>query len=99
MSRSMWLLGRLAPDHKTIADFRKDNGLALRKLLTRSFVKLCLEMGLISTHGERGSERRRTTTYWTTACQNCSLKSQCYEGCAATPRCQPASHAPASRDR
>ena len=27
----MWLLGRLAPDHKTIADFRKDNGLALRK--------------------------------------------------------------------
>ena len=28
----MWLLGRLAPDHKTIADFRKDNGLALRKV-------------------------------------------------------------------
>jgi transposase len=27
----MWLLGRLAPDHKTIADFRKDNGVALRK--------------------------------------------------------------------
>ena len=27
----MWLLGRIAPDHKTIADFRKDNGLALRK--------------------------------------------------------------------
>ena len=22
----MWLVGRLAPDHKTIADFRKDNG-------------------------------------------------------------------------
>jgi hypothetical protein len=30
----MWLLGRLAPDHKTIADFRKDNGLALRKVCT-----------------------------------------------------------------
>ena len=29
MSEVMWLLGRLAPDHKTIADFRKDNGLAL----------------------------------------------------------------------
>jgi hypothetical protein len=28
----MWLLGRLAPDHKTTADFRKDNGLALRKV-------------------------------------------------------------------
>ena len=25
----MWLLGRLVPDHKTIADFRKDNGLGL----------------------------------------------------------------------
>ena len=25
----MWLLGRLAPDHKTIADFRKDNGPAI----------------------------------------------------------------------
>lgn len=29
----MWLLGRLVPDHKTIPDFRKDNGLALRKVL------------------------------------------------------------------
>src|SRR5438132_8609089 len=28
----MWLLGRLAPDHKTIAYFRKDNGLAMRKV-------------------------------------------------------------------
>src|SRR5712672_741555 len=40
----MWLLGRLAPDHKTIADFRKDNGLALRKVCAR-FVELCREMG------------------------------------------------------
>jgi hypothetical protein len=36
----MWLLGRLAPDHKTIADFRKDNGLALRRVCAR-FVELC----------------------------------------------------------
>jgi transposase len=28
----MWLTGRLAPDHKTIADFRKDNGRAIRKV-------------------------------------------------------------------
>jgi transposase len=28
----MWLLGRLAPDHKTISGFRKDNSLALRKV-------------------------------------------------------------------
>src|SRR5580692_3619011 len=44
----MWLLGRLAPDHKTIADFRKDNGLALRKVCAR-FVELCRERGLLAT--------------------------------------------------
>jgi len=44
----MWLLGRLAPDHKTIADFRKDNSLALRKVCAR-FVDLCREMGLLAT--------------------------------------------------
>src|SRR6195256_42161 len=44
----MGLLGRLAPDHKTIADFRKDNGVALRKVCAR-FVELCREMGLLST--------------------------------------------------
>src|SRR5690349_10656653 len=44
----MWLLGRLAPDHKTIADFRKDNGKAIRKVCAR-FVDLCREMGLLST--------------------------------------------------
>jgi hypothetical protein len=44
----MWLLGRLAPDHKTIADFRKDNGLGLRKVCAR-FVELCRAMGLLTT--------------------------------------------------
>jgi transposase len=44
----MWLLGRLAPDHKTIADFRKDNGPALRKVCGR-FVELCRRMGLLTT--------------------------------------------------
>src|SRR3974377_270518 len=43
----MWLLGRLAPDHKTIADFRKENGPALRKGCAR-FVELCREMGLLA---------------------------------------------------
>ncbi len=41
---AMWLMGRLAPDHKTIADFRKDNGGAIRKVCVR-FVELCREMG------------------------------------------------------
>jgi len=43
----MWLLGRLVPDHKTIADFRKDNGRALRKVCAR-FVELCRQMGLLT---------------------------------------------------
>jgi hypothetical protein len=44
----MWLLGRLVPDHKTVADFRKDNGRAIRKVCVR-FVDLCREMGLLAT--------------------------------------------------
>ena len=44
----MWLLGRLVPDHKTVADFRKDNGRAIRKVCAR-FVELCREMGLLET--------------------------------------------------
>ena len=43
----MWLTGRLAPDHKTIADFRKDNGPAIRKVCAR-FVELCRKMGLLA---------------------------------------------------
>ena len=43
----MWLLGRLAPDHKTIADFRKDNGGAIKKVCAR-FVELCRRLGLLS---------------------------------------------------
>ena len=43
----LWLLGRLIPDHKTIADFRKDNGPALRKVCAR-FVDLCRETGLLA---------------------------------------------------
>ncbi len=43
----MWLLGRLIPDDKVIADFRKDNGPATRKVCAR-FVELCREMGLLA---------------------------------------------------
>jgi transposase len=48
----MWLLGRLAPDHKTIADFRKDNGPAIKKVCAR-FVELCRRMGLLSQRASR----------------------------------------------
>jgi transposase len=43
----MWLLGRLVPDHKTIADFRKDSGPAIRKVCAQ-FVELCRQIGLLA---------------------------------------------------
>jgi hypothetical protein len=43
----MWLTGRLVPDHKTIADFRKDNSRAIRQVCTR-FVALCRTMGFFA---------------------------------------------------
>src|SRR6187399_3554756 len=42
----MWLTGRLMPDFKTIADFRRDNGPAIRA--TRQFVMLCRRLDLFS---------------------------------------------------
>jgi transposase len=43
----IWLTGQLAPDFKTIADFRKDNGKAIREVC-REFVALCHKLGLLS---------------------------------------------------
>ncbi len=43
----MWLTGRLAPDYKTIADFRKDNGRAIRKVCAQ-LVALCRELDLFA---------------------------------------------------
>jgi transposase len=43
----MWLTGRLMPDFKTIANFRKDNGSAIRKVC-RQFVVLCQRLNLFS---------------------------------------------------
>jgi transposase len=43
----MWLTGRLMPDFKTIANFRKDNGKAIRRVC-RQFIVLCRELNLFS---------------------------------------------------
>jgi len=53
----IWLTGRLKPDFKTIADFRKDNGPAIRKVC-QHFVALCrgldlLDGGLVAIDGSR----------------------------------------------
>ena len=42
----IWLTGRLKPDFKTIADFRKDNGPAIRKVC-QQFVALCRDINLL----------------------------------------------------
>src|ERR1700683_5055315 len=43
----MWLVGKLAPDFKTIADFRRDNGAAIRAVCTQ-FVVLCRRLKLFT---------------------------------------------------
>lgn len=43
----IWLLQRLSPDDKTIADFRRDNGPAIKKVCAK-FVELCRQMGLLT---------------------------------------------------
>jgi transposase len=43
----IWLTGRLAPDFKTIADFRRDNGPAIRTVCAQ-FVELCRGIGLFT---------------------------------------------------
>jgi hypothetical protein len=43
----MWLTGRLAPNFKTIADFRKDNGAAIRATC-QQFVALCRKLNLFT---------------------------------------------------
>jgi len=59
----MWLTGRLAPDFKTIADFRRDNGEAIQATC-RSFVMLCRRLGLIggATVAVDGSRFRAVNT-------------------------------------
>ena len=42
----MWLLRRLQPDFRTISDFRKDNGTAIRKVF-RSFIRRLKAMGVV----------------------------------------------------
>jgi transposase len=54
----MWLTGRLAPDFKTLANFRKDNGVAIRNVC-KAFVSFCHEAKLISRVLPRSRRRFR----------------------------------------
>jgi transposase len=42
----IWLLGKLSPDHKTIARFRHDNSKALKNVF-RDFARLCVRLGIL----------------------------------------------------
>ena len=50
----MWLTGRLTPDFKTIANFRKDEGLAIRGA-SRQFIVLCRQLNLFAEDRSRQS--------------------------------------------
>jgi transposase len=56
----VWLTGHLMPDFKTIADFRKDNGEAIRKVC-RAFVLLCPSLVTRAWRSTAASSRRQTT--------------------------------------
>ncbi len=58
----IWLLQRLSPDDKTIADFRRDNGPGIKKVCAK-FVELCRQMGLLTKASVAidGSKSRRST--------------------------------------
>jgi transposase len=43
----MWLVGRLAPDFKTLADFRAQSGAAIKNVC-REFIVLCRRWGLFT---------------------------------------------------
>jgi transposase len=45
----MWLTGRLTPDFKTIADFRRDHGEAIRAVC-RQFIVICRQLNLFASH-------------------------------------------------
>jgi len=57
----VWLTGRLAPDFKTIADFRKDNGEAIRNVC-REFVVLCRRIDLFSDASSTAASSKAVNT-------------------------------------
>lgn len=58
----MWLTGKLAPDFKTIADFRRDSGEAIRASCHQFVVLCCRELGLIAGGTVDGSRLKAVNT-------------------------------------
>ena len=58
----IWLTGQLAPDFKTIADFRKDNGRAIREVCRES-VALCRQLDLLGAASKAHEFERKWTHF------------------------------------
>ncbi len=73
----MWLTGRLIPDHKTIAEFRKDSGPAIKQVCVQ-FIELCRLMGLLTTASVAidGSKFKAVNT----RDKSCAIKHRCTTG-------------------
>jgi FAD/FMN-containing dehydrogenase len=67
----MWLTGKLVPDHKTIADFRRDNGTGIRKACAQ-FMELCRRIGVLkgAVVAVDGSKRRLWAGVGSSGCVN-----------------------------
>ena len=71
---AMWLLQRLAPDFKTIADFRKDNGPAIKKVCA-GFIEVCRKLDLLG-KTPHDPHCRPARTPSATLCENWTLGSR-----------------------
>ena len=91
----MWLTGRLIPDFKTIADFRKDNGPAIRKVC-REFIVLCRRLNLFARRSwpSMAASSRRSITGTRT-----SPRPRCSGGWRRSKRASPATCEMETADR
>lgn len=82
----MWLTGRLAPDFKTIADFRRDNGASIR-FAKDDFTFNAADNTYRCPAGEALTYRftsvehdLKLDVYWTTKCLECPIRARCTTG-------------------
>jgi transposase len=77
----IWLTGRLAPDFKTIANFRRDNGPAIRAVCGQ-FVELCRRLSLFTKAviAIDGSKFKRLASEWSRSTRASSATSQPWTG-------------------
>jgi transposase len=94
----MWLTERLAPDFKTIADFRKDNGKAIQKVC-REFVLICRKLELFTDAFVAIDGSKNETSSATDRREHCPLSvSNCERRPPGHPDSQAHIRAPSGQD-